>query len=139
MDVVKKEHDRLFKRQKAAQGIQNVQSTIDLLQSARDVIAAGSYNYPCDLLWYCGGEGCVPGNFAILRQTTIRTTTDIVFELLDPNSAAVTLTKLQNPMKSSFDSINDNLKETHSGLNKYTKSLDKVPFTCTRPLDSFFV
>jgi hypothetical protein len=38
----------------------------------------------------------------------------------------MTLAKLQNPVKSSFDSINDSLKETHSGLNKYTKALDKV-------------
>jgi hypothetical protein len=36
------------------------------------------------------------------------------------------MAKLQTPVKSSFDSINDSLKETHSGLNKYTKSLDKV-------------
>ncbi|KAL4961645.1 ubiquitin-protein ligase RMD5 [Aspergillus stella-maris] len=44
----------------------------------------------------------------------------------DPNQASVSLAKLQNPIKSSFDSINDNLKETHSGLNKYSKALDKL-------------
>lgn len=38
----------------------------------------------------------------------------------------MTLAKLQNPVKSSFDVINDSLKETHSGLNKYSKALDKV-------------
>lgn len=84
MDLVQKEHDRLQKRLKASQGIKNVQSTIDLLQQARDAIAQ------------------------------------------DPNQAAVTLAKLQNPVKSSFDLINDSLKETHSGFNKYTKSLDKL-------------
>lgn len=42
MDLVQKEHDRLLKKLKASQGIKNVQSTIDLLQSARDAIAAGS-------------------------------------------------------------------------------------------------
>ncbi|CAI7633056.1 hypothetical protein N7509_003444 [Penicillium cosmopolitanum] len=84
MDLVQKEHDRLLKRLKASHGLKNVESTIDLLQSARDTIAA------------------------------------------DPNQAAVTLAKLQNPVKSSFDSINDSLKETHGGLNKYTKSLDKL-------------
>lgn len=41
MDLVQKEHDRLLKKLKASQGIKNVQSTIDLLQSARDAIAAG--------------------------------------------------------------------------------------------------
>lgn len=53
---------------------------------------------------------------------------------IDPTSAAVTLAKLQTPVKSSFDSINDSLKETHSGLNKYTKSLDKV-CACAELLD----
>lgn len=38
----------------------------------------------------------------------------------------MTLAKLQNPVKASFNAINDSLKETHGGLNKYTKSLDKV-------------
>lgn len=41
MDLVQKEHERLSKRLKASQGIKNVQSSIDLLQSARDSIAAG--------------------------------------------------------------------------------------------------
>ncbi|KAL4928546.1 ubiquitin-protein ligase RMD5 [Aspergillus undulatus] len=44
----------------------------------------------------------------------------------DPNQASVSLAKLQNPVKSSFDAINDQLKETHSGLNKYSKALDKL-------------
>ncbi|RMJ22645.1 Sporulation protein RMD5 [Aspergillus sp. HF37] len=92
MDLVQKEHERLSKRLKASQNIKNVQSTIDLLQSARDTIAA------------------------------------------DPAQASMTLAKLQNPVRSSFDSINDSLKETHSGLNKYTKALDK--FFKDRPLPS---
>lgn len=41
MDLVQKEHDRLQKRLKASQSIKNVQSTIDMLQSARDAIASG--------------------------------------------------------------------------------------------------
>jgi hypothetical protein len=41
MDLVQKEHERLSKRLKASQSIKNVQSSIDLLQSARDSIAAG--------------------------------------------------------------------------------------------------
>lgn len=38
----------------------------------------------------------------------------------------MTLAKLQSSVKSSFDAINDNLKEHHSALNKYSKALDKV-------------
>lgn len=41
MDHVKKEHERLWKKLTTSQNIKNVQSTIDLLQSARDSIAAG--------------------------------------------------------------------------------------------------
>lgn len=41
MDLVQKEHDRLVKRLNASQAIKNAQSTIDLLQSARDAIASG--------------------------------------------------------------------------------------------------
>ncbi|GES61475.1 putative regulator of gluconeogenesis Rmd5 [Aspergillus terreus] len=44
----------------------------------------------------------------------------------DPSRASITLATLQNPVKSSFDAINDSLKETHSGLNKYSKALDKL-------------
>ncbi|KAJ5245976.1 CTLH/CRA C-terminal to lish motif domain-containing protein [Penicillium chermesinum] len=84
MEAVQKEHGRLLKRLKASQSIKHVQSTIEILQSARDTIHS------------------------------------------DPNQAAVTLAKLQNPVKASFESINDTLKETHSGMNKYTKSLDKL-------------
>lgn len=41
MDLVQKEHDRLLKKLRSSQGITNVQNTIDILQSARDAIAAG--------------------------------------------------------------------------------------------------
>ncbi|PGH12918.1 hypothetical protein AJ80_06523 [Polytolypa hystricis UAMH7299] len=44
----------------------------------------------------------------------------------NPNSASITLAKLQNPVKASFDATNDSLKEAHSGLNKYTKALDRL-------------
>lgn len=43
MDAVQKEHERLLKKLKTSQSTQNVQSTIDLLQSARDAIAAGLF------------------------------------------------------------------------------------------------
>ena len=44
----------------------------------------------------------------------------------DPNSASVTLAKLQNPVKQSFDGVNNDLKEVYKGLNNYSKALDKV-------------
>ncbi len=41
MDLLQKEHERAWKRMKAAKSINDVQATIDLLQKARDSIAAG--------------------------------------------------------------------------------------------------
>ncbi|KAH8700554.1 RMND5A protein [Talaromyces proteolyticus] len=84
MDLLQKEHDRVWRRLKAGKTINEVQSTIDLLQEARNAIAA------------------------------------------DPTKASITLAKLQNPVKASFDTTNDSLKEAHSGLNKYTKALEKL-------------
>jgi hypothetical protein len=110
MEAVQREHDRIVKKTKGSQGIKNVQSTIDLLQSARDAIAAGRYSIDIPALCFADDIGYP----------------------IDPTSASVTLAKLQTPVKSSFDSINDSLKDTHSGLNKYTKSLDKVHATSIR-------
>lgn len=49
---------------------------------------------------------------------------------VDPSSAAATLARLQDPVKQSFDKINDDLKEVHSAHGKYVKELDKVSL-CT--------
>ena len=45
---------------------------------------------------------------------------------LDPGSASITLAKIQNPMKSGFDKVNDDLKKVHKGQSSYGKALDKV-------------
>jgi hypothetical protein len=44
----------------------------------------------------------------------------------EPTSAQITLAKLQNPVKNSFESINNSLKEIYGGHNKYTRVLDKL-------------
>lgn len=41
MDQLQKEHERLWKRLKSSKNIKDVQATIDMLQEARDTIAAG--------------------------------------------------------------------------------------------------
>ena len=106
MDLLQKEHERAWKRMKAAKSINDVQATIDLLQKARDSIAAGRHSFFChSFLW----------RVALTFHYCI-----------DSTKASITLAKLQNPVKASFDATNDSLKETHSSLNKYTKALDKV-------------
>lgn len=44
----------------------------------------------------------------------------------DPNSAAITLAKLQNPIKQSFEKAVEDLKKVHTATNKYGKSLNEV-------------
>jgi hypothetical protein len=104
MDLLQKEHERAWKRMKAAKSINDVQATIDLLQKARDSIAAGRH-------------------FILLSFFMANLTFPCC---IDPTKASITLAKLQNPVKASFDATNESLKETHSSLNKYTKALDKV-------------
>jgi len=41
MDLVHKEHERIWKRLKSNKTLKDVQATIDLLQEARDTVAAG--------------------------------------------------------------------------------------------------
>ncbi|KAK2801239.1 hypothetical protein FQN50_007799 [Emmonsiellopsis sp. PD_5] len=84
MDLLQREHQRLWKRAQTGKSIKDVQATVDLLQEARDHIAQ------------------------------------------NPTSASITLAKLQNPVKASFEVTNESLKEAHSGLNKYTRALDKL-------------
>ncbi|KAH8596565.1 CTLH/CRA C-terminal to lish motif domain-containing protein [Bisporella sp. PMI_857] len=43
----------------------------------------------------------------------------------DPQSAPITLSKLQNPLKSGFDKVNDDMAKTYKAHNVYGKALDK--------------
>lgn len=38
----------------------------------------------------------------------------------------MTLAKLKNPVKQSFDKVKDDMQEVYSAQNRYTKALDKV-------------
>jgi E3 ubiquitin-protein transferase RMND5 len=44
----------------------------------------------------------------------------------EPTSASVTLAKIHNPTKTSFESVNASLKEIYGGHNKYSKVVDKL-------------
>jgi hypothetical protein len=58
----------------------------------------------------------------------------------DPGTAALTMAKLKQPIKQSFDKLDDDLKDVNKGLNQYSKALDKkfkknpVPTASTLPL-----
>ncbi|QIW98032.1 hypothetical protein AMS68_003550 [Peltaster fructicola] len=58
----------------------------------------------------------------------------------DPNTALLTMAKLKQPVKSSFEKLDDDLKEVNKGLNQYQKALDRkfkktiLPTASTGPL-----
>jgi hypothetical protein len=58
----------------------------------------------------------------------------------DPDTAALTMAKLKQPVKQSFDKLDEDLKEVNKGLNQYSKALDKkfkkntLPTASTMPL-----
>jgi len=58
----------------------------------------------------------------------IKHSANIVSGYIDPNSGPVTLAKLQNPLKSSWDKVTDDLKKIHKGHRDYGKALDRVGF-----------
>ena len=43
----------------------------------------------------------------------------------NPDTAAMTMAKLKQPVKQSFDKLDDDLREVNKGLNQYSKALDK--------------
>ena len=55
----------------------------------------------------------------------------IVFPLLDPKSAPLTLALLNNAIDKPFKDINQELKVVNTGLSKYSKALDKVQWPLT--------
>ena len=73
--------------------------------------------------------------WASARQSRLRDETQSVIDTLqaardaiaeDPSTAAITLAKVQNPVKTSFDLMLTVLKDVHSGQTKYGRTLDRV-------------
>lgn len=108
MDGLLEEHEKLVKKGNLSKSVEDVQKTIDLLVKARDSIA-----FSMSSIALCSPEP-LPGKGRPI---------DI---LLDQAAPSITLAKLQNPIKQSFDTINSDLKEVYNALSKYTKALDKV-------------
>lgn len=85
--------------------INDVHNTIDLLTTARAKIAAGARPVPAF------GRSMANHHRA------------------DPQTAPLTLAKLQDPLKKSLEAAQKDIKPIYSGLGKYGKALDKVCFS----------
>lgn len=107
MEALLEEQEKLSRKGNLSKSLEDVQKTIDLLVKARDSIAASTFS---SLPW-------------VIRLKSLK---HAHCYSQDQNSASVTLAKLQNPVKQSFEAINSDLKDVYKGLGNYSKALDKV-------------
>ena len=110
MEALLEEHEKLSRKGNLSKSVEDVQKTIDLLVRARDSIAASMLD-------------------SVLRVSGKESLTHSRCHFQDQSSASVTLAKLQNPVKQSFEAINSDLKDVYKGLGNYSKALDKVHCT----------
>lgn len=101
MDTIQIELARMAKGASLTQSIEDVDKILEQLVSAREVIANG---------------------MAIILPFG----DTLLMIYAEPNTASITLTKLQNPVKHGFERVTEDLKKVYSGQNKYGKALDKV-------------
>lgn len=102
MDDLREQIEALEKSANLSTSISHVQETIDLLVAARAKIAAGEH--PCRVLGGSSSNHHRP----------------------EPQTAPMTLAKLNTPLKQGLDTALKDIKPIYSGLNKYGKALDKV-------------
>lgn len=107
MDVLETELTRLQREATLSQSVEDVDKILEQLCRARDSIAAGEALFSSSNIIY------------------LVTRNQLLMDL-EPNSASITLTKLQNPVKQGFDRVTDDLKKVYASHNKYGKALDKV-------------
>lgn len=105
MDEIVKMHERLENKDNLSKSIDEVQAIIDQLIKARATLEKGEASRNLAMT----DSGLIPAS--------------------DPDKAPVTLAKLQNPVKKSFDNVMDSLKSIHSAQNKYSKAIDKACFS----------
>lgn len=111
MDAIVKAHERLEKKANLKKGIQDVQEIIDKLKTARRTVQAGIKS----LLFHKHFRTATQSKHTLIPRLH-----------LDPGIEAITLAKLQAPIKQSFDKVNEDLIEITKGLNAYSKALEKV-------------
>lgn len=107
MDALETELSRLQRDAALSQSVEDVDKILEQLCRARDAITAGEW--PVHLLQYL--------------HVKTSPFTNLVPE---PNSASITLAKLQNPVKQGFERVTEGLRKVYAGHNKYGKALDKV-------------
>lgn len=112
MDILELELSRLHRDATLIHSIDDVDKIIDQLCKARESIATGKQ---CRSV----ARICMQSNIS-----------------LEPNTASITMAKLQNPIKQGFEQVTEDLKKIYSGQSKYGRALDKVLPPIIRPTSS---
>ena len=103
MDHLQIELAKLRRDANLKQSMDDVDKIIEQLERARETIIAGTKTNE--------------DSTAVLACTNV---------LPEPDSASITLAKLQNPVQQGFWKVNEDLKKIHKGHNSFGKALDKV-------------
>lgn len=103
MDHLQIELAKLRRDANLKQSMEDVDKIIEQLERARETIIAGTKTDE--------------DKTAVLACTNV---------LPEPDSASITLAKLQNPVQQGFWKVNEDLKKIHKGHNSFGKALDKV-------------
>lgn len=106
MDLLQIELAKLRRDANLKQSMDDVDKIIEQLEKARETIIEGKKD-----VW--GSD--LPASSGISTNSPP-----------EPNSASITLAKLQNPVQQGFWKVNEDLKKIHKGHNSFGKSLDKV-------------
>ena len=95
----------------SADSLQDIDRTIELLEAAREQVAGGR-----------------PVPIPTCRRSEMNPVADgrDVCAAADPHTASLTITKLQNPVKESFEALNNNLREISKRQKNFGKALEKV-------------
>ena len=112
MEALESELDNVVKSASLSKSIEHIQTCIDELSTARNKIAAGD-TLP-------DRRGFISIMIVLVELLTII--------IPDPKSATINFAQLQNGMQKSFDNVYKDLRTVNTGLNKYSKALDKVRF-----------
>lgn len=113
MDALNLELAKLRRDANLSQSIEDVDKIIEHLERARESIVQGTkfLGEPTELQ--------LPHRTTPFHDSSTNSPPD-------PNSASITLTKLQNPIKNGFDRVQEDLRKVYHGHAKYGKALNTV-------------
>lgn len=118
IETLSRELQNLQKVGNLKKSLQDVDKIIEQLERARESIIHGMATLSPEVMLPCAAKS------SFFRPLYIAVTN--TSSALDPVNTSITLAKLQNPIKSGFDRVNDDLREINKGHKEYARALDIV-------------